>query len=99
MGVGAVLTAAGAVIVAVAKRDGGWLDYSYDPSVVLEPGTQVRIDASNYDHLAVHPPHLQWATITEVNAVDSDPWYYVRAADGSSYGAQRDYIVRARQPE
>lgn len=97
VGIAAAVTVAGAIIVAVGKRAGGWLDIDgYDPSAVLEPGTKVHIDASNYNHLAVHPPHLKWATIIEVKSRDFDPWYYVRAADGNVYGAQRDYIVRAR---
>ena len=96
-GIGAAVAVVGAIIVAVGKRDGGWLDNDgYDPSEVLEAGTEVRIDATNYNHLAVHPPHLKWATIIEVMSPDFDPWYYVRAADGEVYGAQRDYIVRAR---
>jgi len=96
--VGLGVVAAGAVIVAVGKRDGGWLDVDgYDPNMVLEPGTQIRIDANNYSHLADHPPHLKWATVEQVFARDTDPWYYVRGADGNLYGAQREYIVRARR--
>lgn len=97
VGIGAAVGAAGAIFVAVGRREGGWLDIDgYDPNVVLEPGTEVRIDASNYSHLAVHPPHLKWAKITEVHSRDFQPWYYVKAADGNVYGVQKDYIVRAR---
>jgi hypothetical protein len=99
LGVGAAAAAGTAVLIMIGRREGGWLDRSYDPEDILEPGTKVWLDTSKYDHLAVHPPASRWAEVVEVKAADFDPWYLLRGADGSTYGAQRDYIVRARRPK